>query len=68
MLVGRGVDVLEIVDNETEEESSAWSLRIQGLIAEAARARRWNEEKMELLAGWGNEELGLARMEIIPAF
>ena len=51
MLVGRGVDVLETVDNKTEQESSAWSLRIEGLVAEVAKARRWNEEELELLVG-----------------
>ena len=37
------------------------------LVAEAARARGWDEEKVELLVGEGiSKELGLARMEIIP--
>lgn len=64
---GRGVDLLEMVDEETEEENSVWSLRMLELVAEAARARGWDEEKVELLVGEGtSEELGLARMEMVP--
>lgn len=66
MLEGRGVDLLEIVDDETEEENSAWSLRMEELAAEAARARGWDEGRVELLVGRGNEELGLARIEMVP--
>ena len=66
MLAGRGVDVLEMVDEETAEENSLWSLRMLELAAEAARGRGWEEEKVELLVGEGNEELGLARMEMVP--
>ncbi|KAF6226880.1 hypothetical protein HO133_008321 [Letharia lupina] len=68
MLEGRGVDLLETVDDETEEENSAWSLRMGELVAEAARARGWDEGRVELLVGRGNEELGLARIEMVPDF
>lgn len=68
MLEGRGVDLLEIVNDETEEENSAWSLRMEELVAEAARARGWDEGRVELLFGRGNEELGLARIEMVPDF
>ena len=66
MLGGRGVDLLEMVDSETEEECSAWSLRVEELVAVAARAKGWDEQKVELLVGAGNDELGLARMEMVP--
>ena len=65
-LGGTGVDMLEVVDEETEEESFAWSDRVVTLVAEAARARGWDEARVELLVGMGNEELGLARIEMIP--
>lgn len=68
MLEGRGVDMLEMVDDETAEENSAWSLRVDRLVAEVARARGWDEERVKLLVGSGNEELGLARMEMVPDF
>ena len=66
MMGGRGVDLLEMVDSETEEECNAWSLRVEELVAVAARARRWDEQKVKLLVGAGNDELGLARMEMVP--
>ena len=66
MLAGRGVDMLEMVDEETAEENSIWSLRMLELVAEAARGRGWEEAKVEVLVGEGNEELGLARMEMVP--
>ena len=65
-LGGTGVDMLEVVDEETEEEGLAWSHRTVGLVAEAARARGWDEARVELLVGRGHDELGLARIEMIP--
>ena len=49
MLGGGGVDLLEMVDSETEEECSTWSLRVEELVAVAARARGWDEQKVDLL-------------------
>lgn len=66
ILAGRGVDMLEMVDEETAEENGVWSLRMLELVAEAAIARGKGEEKVKMLVGDGNEELGLARMEMVP--
>ena len=66
MMGGRGVDLLEMVDSETEEECNAWSLRVEELVAVGARAMGWDKQKVELLVGAGNDELGLARMEMVP--
>lgn len=66
MLAGRGVDMLEMVDEETAEENGIWGLRMLELVAEAARARGKDEEMVKMLVGEGNEELGLARMEMVP--
>ena len=66
MLAGRGVDMLETVDEGTAEENGVWSLRVLELVAEAARGRGWEEGKVELLGGEGYAELGLARMEMVP--
>ena len=57
-----------MMDNKTVGKNSAWSLRMDELVAEAARARGWDEERVSLLVGGGNEELGLARIEMVPDF
>ena len=58
--------MLEMVDEETAEENGIWGLRMLELVAEAARARGKDEEMVKMLVGEGNEELGLARMEMVP--
>lgn len=58
--------LVDLVDNGTQENNSAWSLRMEELVAEVARARGWNEERVELLVGSGFEELGLVRIEMFP--
>jgi hypothetical protein len=60
-----GVDVVETVDDDSEEEISKWSWRILSMEAETARKRCWPEREVELLIGNGDPVVGSARTEMI---
>ncbi|KDR81324.1 hypothetical protein GALMADRAFT_91910 [Galerina marginata CBS 339.88] len=63
---GVGIDVLEVIDDDSEEENSKWSRRIMGMLGETARQRGWTEKKVEMLVGDGDPIVGHARMEMFP--
>lgn len=61
---GVGVDVVETIDDDSEEENSKWSWRILSMAAETARKRGWPEREVELLIGNGDPVVGFARTEM----
>ena len=63
---GIGLDVLEVIDDESGEEHSRWSRRIVKMAAEMARQRGWAEKDVELLIGDGDPVIGFARTEMSP--
>jgi hypothetical protein len=64
---GVGVDILEVVDDESEKENSMWSRRILKMAAETARQRHWpNLSEVEMLIRDGDPVVGFARMEMHP--
>jgi len=63
---GIGVDVLDVIDDESEEENSKWSNRIVKMAAETARKRGWVEREVEMLIGDGDPIVGYARTEMFP--
>lgn len=65
LLGGTGIEMFELEDDNLLEHSE-WSDKIRDSIVEKARARGWDDEKLELLVGEGNRELQLARQEMIP--
>lgn len=65
LLGGTGIEMFEL-DDDNLLEHGQWSDKIRDLIVDKARARAWNDEKLELLVGEGNRELQLARLEMIP--
>lgn len=66
LLDGTGINVLEIESEEAYDENRKWADRMIEMVAEVARARGWDEEKVELLIGYGIIDLGLARQEMVP--
>ena len=67
LIGGVGVDVLEIIDEESEKENSEWSEKILGMVAATARKRGWPENEVTMLVGSGNPIVGYARTEMFPA-
>jgi hypothetical protein len=63
---GAGFDVLEVVDDDSEEENSKWSRRIMAIVGETARQRGWTVKQVEILVGDGDPVVGHARMEMFP--
>jgi len=63
---GVGFDILEVIDDASEEENSKWSRRIMAMVGETARQRGWTEKKVEMLVGGGDPVVGHARMEMFP--
>ncbi|KAI1137274.1 kinase-like domain-containing protein [Hypoxylon sp. FL0543] len=60
---------IELIEAKTQtqyEENMAWNIRIRSLIHEKATKRGWDQSKIDLLMGHGNEELGRARREMFP--
>lgn len=67
LIGGVGVDVLEIIDEESEKESSEWSEKILGMVAATARTRGWPENEVTMLVGSGDPIVGYARTEMFPS-
>lgn len=66
LLGGMGVDVLEVVDDESEEDNALWSREIVRRVEETARQRGWDQKELALLLGNGDPVLGQARIEMVP--
>ncbi len=62
-----GVDVLEVVDEVSEEENNKWNDRILGMVAATARKRGWPENEVAMLAGDGDPFVGYAGTQMYPA-
>lgn len=56
LLGGSGVELF-VLDDDSLREYGMWSDRINEMAVEKARARGWDEERIELLVGEGNMEL-----------
>ena len=67
LIGGVGVDVLEVIDEESEEENSKWNDKILGMVAATARKRGWPENEVAMLAGSGDPIVGYAGTEMFPA-
>ena len=63
---GVGVDIIEVIDDESEEENAKWSRRIMRMVAETARKRGWAEREVEILIGDGDPVVGSVRNEMYP--
>ena len=63
---GVGVDILEVVDDESEKENSKWCRRILRMAAETARQRCWPKNEVEMLISDGDPVVGFARTEMCP--
>ncbi|KAK3696190.1 hypothetical protein LTR37_018092 [Vermiconidia calcicola] len=61
-----GMEVLEMVDDETEEECMQWSSKISELVEQVARERGWEESDIEPLASGGDSTLQSVRVEMMP--
>ena len=64
---GVGVEVLEVNDGESEEENSKWNEKIMGMVAATARESGWPENKVAMLAGFGDPIVGYAATEMVSA-
>jgi hypothetical protein len=60
------VDVLEVIDDKSEEENSKWSARILRMVAATARKRHWPENEVEMLIGSGDPMVGYTMTEMFP--
>jgi hypothetical protein len=67
LIGGVGVDVLEIIDEESEKENSEWSAKILGMVAVTARKKGWPENEVTMLVGCGDPIVSYARTEMFPA-
>lgn len=65
-LSGGGIDVVEAVSEELDEENTVWNREIRGLIAREVARRGWEQGEIDLLMGDGNPEVGRAREEDVP--
>ncbi|KDR66039.1 hypothetical protein GALMADRAFT_148205 [Galerina marginata CBS 339.88] len=63
---GVGFDVLEVIDDESEEENLKWNRMIMAMVGETARQRGWSEKLVEMLVSDGDPVVGHARMEMFP--
>ncbi|KAF9448527.1 hypothetical protein P691DRAFT_669241 [Macrolepiota fuliginosa MF-IS2] len=63
---GVGIDVLEVIDDDSERENAKWSQRIMAMVGETARQRGWTEREVEMLVGDGDPVVGHAKMEMFP--
>lgn len=61
-----GIEVLEIVDEESEEECFHWCEKISKLVGQVAMERGWKPSDVELLTGGGDSVLQGVRVEMIP--
>ncbi|KAK3686515.1 hypothetical protein LTR37_019762 [Vermiconidia calcicola] len=61
-----GMEVLEMVDDETEEECMRWSSKISELVEQVTRERGWAEDDIELLTSSGDRTLQSVRVEMMP--
>lgn len=67
-LVHGGVEVLEMVDDESVEECWNWQDKVCGYVVQIAKARKWDAKDMQLLTSTGDDVLQCARMEMFPRF
>lgn len=65
-LTGGGIDVVDANSVELDEENTEWNRRIRDFISQEAREKGWDRNKIDLLMGDGNQELGRAREEMFP--
>ena len=56
-LVDAGVEVMEMVDEETEAERLHWCSKIRTRVEHVARERGWEQSDIELLVSEGNSTL-----------
>ncbi|KAI0201205.1 kinase-like domain-containing protein [Astrocystis sublimbata] len=65
-LSGERIDVVEMESEETCEENFKWDAKIRVFIQDELAKRHWDQDRINLLMGGGNFELGFARCEMFP--
>jgi aminoglycoside phosphotransferase len=61
-----GIEVLEMVDEQSVEECFRWSIKISDLVVEVAEARGWTPDDVKLLKSGGCPDLQAVRVEMVP--
>lgn len=65
-LTGGDVDVVDVNSEELEDENTVWAWKIREAIRQEVSRRGWEPNRIALLMGDGNFELGRARGEMFP--
>lgn len=65
-LLEGGIEVLEMVDDDTVEECFKWCGKISDLVAEVARKQGWSARNIDLLTCEGDNLIQSARVEMMP--
>lgn len=50
-ILGAGVHIVEMEDDEDEDQDTLWTFRVASLVKDRARQRAWQEENMQALFG-----------------
>ena len=61
-----GFEVLEMVDEESEEECMKWGDKVSELVKQIAKERNWKANDVQLLVGGGDPVLQAVRIEMVP--
>ncbi|KAI0107734.1 kinase-like domain-containing protein [Nemania sp. FL0031] len=67
-LTSGSFQVLDLTSEEEYEEVIKWQNEIDGHIREEVAKRAWPQSRIDLLFGPADDELAVARMEMIPCF
>ncbi|KAF7515208.1 hypothetical protein G7054_g14694 [Neopestalotiopsis clavispora] len=65
-LTSGDIDVVEPDSGELDDENTVWGRKIRAFIKHEVESRGWDRERINMLLGNGNRELGQARTEMIP--
>ncbi|KAF2967063.1 hypothetical protein GQX73_g6527 [Xylaria multiplex] len=66
ILSGGDIDVVDATSEELDEENTVWGRKVRNYISQEVESRAWSRDKIDMLLGNGNLELGKARTEMIP--
>ncbi|KAI1119799.1 kinase-like domain-containing protein [Nemania abortiva] len=65
-LSGGDIDVVEAYNEDLDEENTVWGRKVRSYIRQEVEARAWSCDRIDMLLGNGNQELGRARTEMFP--
>lgn len=60
------VYVVEMRSEELYNENMTWGRKIRAFVQQEVVRRSWDQSRIDLLMGVGNDELAMARMEMFP--